>query len=124
MIEVAIRSVDAVFDWRAYQEEAKTGKTEKDKSKADKTVLADTPIEDMAATKEDKEATSKTAKIQVAKKAQNSRTVRAAKRERERILSEEENRKDKGADSVRSAVLLEDEDDDILKALDKYFDEN
>jgi hypothetical protein len=124
MIEVAIRSVDAVFDWRAYQEEAKTGKTEKDKSKTDKTVLADTPIEDMAATKEDKEATSKTAKIQVAKKAQNSRTVRAAKRERERILSEEENRKDKGADSVRSAVLLEDEDDDILKALDKYFDEN
>ncbi|MFW5651907.1 MAG: DUF1385 domain-containing protein [Acetivibrio ethanolgignens] len=137
MIEVAIQSVEAVFDWRAYQKEEKTPReaTAKEltakETAASETAAVQEPEAVIAAeeVKAAAEAVSGT-KIQAAKKAENSRTVRETRRERERLLAEEESRegrlKRESGIPIESIVRpdVDDDDDDILKALDKYFDED
>ncbi|MFW5676304.1 MAG: DUF1385 domain-containing protein [Acetivibrio ethanolgignens] len=137
MIEVAIQSVEAVFDWRAYQKEEKTPReaTAKEltakETAASETAAVQEPEAVIAAeeVKAAAEAVSGT-KIRAAKKAENSRTVRETRRERERLLAEEESRegrlKRESGIPIESIVRpdVDDDDDDILKALDKYFDED
>lgn len=222
MIEVAIQSVEAVFDWRAYQAEQKhteesasilagseaaeaeaaeaegkaaaagnkAGKTEGKAAEAEveaekaenKAAAAETAVteekrrkrskksgkpkkeaaskqvaeekktltgqesvkkaevirlEDIRAAKEKledddgrKEKSAQITGIKAAKRAENSRTVREARKEREKQLSEEESREGRKQleDSIPATSIArpdpDDDDDDILKALDKYFDED
>ena len=140
MIEVAIQSVEAVFDWRAYQEAEKTPAeaTAKEltgkETAAEEAVVNETAASETAAVQEPEEIIAAEevsgTKIRAAKKAENSRTVREARREKERLLAAEESRE--GRLKRESAIPIEsiarpdvdDDDDDILKALDKYFDED
>ena len=134
MIEVAIKSVEAVFDWKAYQNEALETEQKSAKENAHKQVEKVEAVEETVATneaamEEEAEKSSGTT-IRAVKRAQNSRTVRESKRERERLAAQEESKEGR---KVREAGIplesiarpeLDDDDDDILKALDKYFDEH
>lgn len=95
MIEVAIASVEAVFDWKKYQDEAKNEKPMEKQSKAEKAekekkVVASKANSEIAATKE--------VKISAKERAKASEPYR-----------------------IVPGVLDEDEEDEILSALDKYF---
>lgn len=135
MIEVAIQSVEAVFDWRAYQEAEKAAleaseEEVKEVEKAAEAAKEETAVSEVvpvaAAPAEKTGGTT----IRAAKRAENSRTVRDARKEKERLLAEQEN--SKGRLKRESGIPIEsiacpdadDDDDDILKALDKYFDED
>ncbi len=91
MIEVAIASVEAVFDWKKYQEEAKNEKTfEKNAKEEEKKVVAIQADSETAATKE----------------------VKITAKERAKAIEPYH---------IVPGVLDEDEEDEILSALDKYF---
>lgn len=138
MIEVAIQSVEAVFDWRAYQAEAKEDTVTE--TVAEKEPVVQQVSEETVATEEvisekvlrETAEVEKPAGIKAAKRAENSHTMREARRERQRLMAEEESRE--GRKQRESGIPMEsiarpdmvddDDDDDILKALDKYFDED
>lgn len=88
MIEVAIASIEAVFDWQAYQEEERTARAKTKQSKED--AESDENVAGEAA---------------------------AAKEKKENLKS--------GADTRRSglisSVAAEEEEDEILRALDQFF---
>lgn len=152
MIEVAIQSVEAVFDWRAYQagtlketkrvmaekvtlEEAAAEETASEKpvtaekAEASKEAVAE---EETISTAELRQEAAEKPVIKAAKRAENSRTMREARRERQRMLEEAESREGRmqresgiPMESIaRPDLVDDDDDDDILKALDKYFDED
>lgn len=187
MIEVAIQSVEAVFDWRAYQQEARqeeeakkavaetaavqeteeqaADRLEKGEIQEDKEeVIENRPVVQKEALKKEipketalqrvdlqKEASQKetfpkgsqkeeipkeeaskkeektvSTTIRAVKKAENSRTVRETRWEREHALAEKESRKEREFGIPMESISRPEEDDDddeILKALDKYFDE-
>lgn len=144
MIEVAIQSVEAVFDWRAYQEAEKAAleASEEEVKEVEKAAeakkaakVAELAKEETAVSEAAPVAPAPAEKtggttIRAAKRAENSRTVRDARKEKERLLAEQEN--SKGRLKRESGIPIEsiacpdadDDDDDILKALDKYFDED
>lgn len=105
MIEVAIQSVEAVFDWRAYQEKEKqrTGKMK---------LLAESEneleeLEKLAVTEEEKKPSkSKVVDFDSAKNARKAKELEVPSLEKE---------------LQRDSLLDEEEDDEILRALDKYF---
>ncbi len=163
MIEVAIASVEAVFDWKKYQEEEKEAEEayrkaeeelaivaqvvdkniqqerqqetqknkQKTKSNSSQAVKQKTKADSSQAVKQEEKVDSsklskkqgdtkeqeeiKTQNVRVAKKAENSRLVMGARLAREKAMAEEE--------SSHSSInmLDEEEDDEILRALDKFF---
>lgn len=135
MIEVAIQSVEAVFDWRAYQEAEKAALEASEEEVKEVEKAAEAAKEETAVSEAVPVAAAPAEKtggttIRAAKRAENSRTVRDARKEKERLLAEQEN--SKGRLKRESGIPIEsiacpdadDDDDDILKALDKYFDED
>lgn len=123
MIEVAIQSVEAVFDWRSFLETSATKEadTVKESEQVEK-------VEKAAAEKKNAgnkaKAQSSVAKSTASKKVQGN----DAKQVKKATPTE-----DKPGSSIRQKAVLtkdisiksspeEDEDDDILKALDKYLD--
>ncbi|MSS63817.1 DUF1385 domain-containing protein [Velocimicrobium porci] len=121
MIEVAIQSVEAVFDWRAYQEgeRQRSGKMK---------LLSKNPIEEASVTKsndeedtldglflnqETKETLQKSK--QTKSKVVDLKSAREARRARELETSSLER------DLQRDSLLDGEEDDEILRALDKFF---
>lgn len=121
MIEVAIASVEAVFDWKKYQEEEKEIEKEMKKIKKDLAATAEVVNrhvkEDLSKNKseEKKEIKNNKSEVKAAKKAENSRTVTAARHAREKELA------DQKAHSDGINILDDEEDDEILRALDKFF---
>lgn len=125
MIEVAIQSVEAVFDWKDYQE--------KERQRSGKLKLTNkNPIEEASASKEkeqlkgkkekaEKQTEPKTVmKEEKEEKVQHSKivdlkTARELRRARELETSSLER------DLERDNLLDEEEDDEILRALDKFF---
>lgn len=117
MIEVAIESVGAVFDWKAFLEESKqdskkSKKTERtkqaeDKSGSDKLTVAENKKPAKQPKKEEETVNKPQQKETAAKQSQ----TKAAVPYKDKIAPPH-----KPSDS-------EDEDDEILKALDKFFDE-
>ena len=131
MIEVAIASVEAVFDWRAYQKKGKVSAAARQKKKLTKIVVPTAEMEEEAKqslqkaveSKEDRQkAMQSSAKnpdiVKVAKPIENREAAKNARRERERQLAFIER------STARMGLPDEDEDDDdILKALDRFFGE-
>ncbi len=104
MIEVAIQSVDAVFDWRAFLE---TFETEKKATEKDRKVAASvnkTPGREHVPT--DPQPAVNPIKGSGSQSRQGSRNLTAGMAPR----------------SLQTPKRTEDEDDEILKALDKYLD--
>ena len=148
MIEVAIASVEAVFDWRAYQQKEKvttaarqkkqltkipTVVTEPEKEsdkasvgvskKAKKTKNAKKAGKPVEHVQKPEEVTAEaefavTDSMKAVKSAANKEAAKNARRERERQMA-----------SIESAVVRiglpdeDDDDDEILKALDRFFGE-
>ncbi len=106
MIEVAIASVEAVFDWKKYQEEAKKEKSFDKQAKAEeeKKVVASHTDSEIAATKE-VEVSTKEDKV-------SEKEVKISAKDRVKAIEPYH---------IVPGVLDEDEDDEILSALDKYF---
>lgn len=101
MIEVAIESVGAVFDWRAFLDESK-----KD-SKKDKKVAVK------------KQTSQKTAAVNPATE-DKAKPVSTSKQQSQTKVNT--SYKDKIVSAQTKPSKSEDEDDEILKALDKFFD--
>ncbi len=139
MMEVAIASVEAVFDWRAYQQKefgtikkettsASSEQTENVGFKAVKTVPKRTTLkvvsfkeeieepEKQEKKKEQTEVKKEERPMKAVKKVVNIEEARQARRARENQLA-----------SIESAITRvgmpdnDDDDDDILKALDRFF---
>ena len=129
MIEVAIASVEAVFDWRAYQKKGKVSAAARQKKKLTKIVVPTAEMEEEAKQSLQKAVESKENRqkamqslaenadsVKVAKPIENREAAKNARRERERQLAFIER------STVRMGLPDEDEDDDdILKALDRFF---
>ena len=126
MIEVAIVSVDAVFDWKAYLEEGRevrraerVHRKNNNKQKKEKP----TPVTETAAVTLEEPLTidlSKTSK----KTAAESKVKKEEDNKGKNIISLELVRESAATKQKRSKVakeISEEEDDEILKALDKYF---
>lgn len=123
MIEVAIKSVEAVFDWKDYQE--------KERQRSGKLKLtAKNPMEEASAskeqTKEKKEKPDKKIETKVSIKEEKTETVKQSKivdlktaREMRRARELETSSLER--DLERDNLLDEEEDDEILRALDKFF---
>ncbi len=130
MIEVAIASVEAVFDWKAYQEKMTKGtkKTSVSKNKKKK----ESKVDNKAVATEQVVSVEKTMEItpmetpveskpistgmKAVKPVANREAAKNARRERERQLASMESA------ATRIGLPEEDDDDDeILKALDRFF---
>lgn len=138
MIQVAIASVEAVFDWKAYQQESQNGKKSSDSSKKKKT---EKNIRKGDVQPEGKGSQEKKAQEEIAV----SETQKGAKKENGKVIEfpESSMRAAKKADKPRHTLqtlknaseeahtmdtsalaahmLEEEEDDEILSALDRYF---
>ncbi len=144
MIEVAIKSVEAVFDWRAFLEKnekkgkaAKSGTTKKNSSyvkQAQDTKKQTPPAKKSSDTKEAPEATAAASETPVQARSE----VKASIGGLAYVGKVEDSEKPESAHSnqigrnrgtapigIKPNIQLqsEEEDDDILRALDKYFDE-
>lgn len=129
MIEVAIQSVEAVFDWRAYQEnerqrsgkmkllaknpieEASAARIEEDEDNLENLFL-NQAVKDNSLKKDRKEHSEKK---QSKSKIVDLKSAREARRARELETSSLEK------DLQRDSLLDDEEDDEILRALDKFF---
>ena len=112
MIEVAIASVEAVFDWKAYQRKV-FGKAGGKASIKDEKGLK---IEVVTVTEPAKEQTeASVSEIKAVKPVANKDAAKNARKEREKQLASIESA------VTRIGLLDEEEDDEILKALDKFF---
>jgi uncharacterized protein YqhQ len=100
MIEVAIASVNEVFDWKAFLAESTVEQEKKQEEKQEK--------------KQDKKLEKKQEKEQ--EKKQDKKPEKEQEKEQDKELEEE-------SEDIMQIVDLEDEDEDeILKALDRYFE--
>lgn len=115
MIEVAIRSVEAVFDWRAFLEANETAKSEKQGRRKPEPSIQDN--DNLSEKKQDKPLPVKNAKnTEDVKKAGSIKSKEAAKKEYAAAA-------EITIASPKTEIDYE-EDDEILKALDKYLDFN
>lgn len=146
MIEVAIQSVDAVFDWKAYLKtfttiDRKRGQRLKaaaeNKNKSNKEKVSNQKKKTSLKNKEESENEKKSEDIEVIKeekeksKPQTSDKVLKDSLDKKRknkdnatvdIKSEfNENNKSKAAETFKEEFPEENEEDEILRALDKYF---
>lgn len=152
MIEVAIASVEAVFDWKKYQEEAMneekgaaTQKKQKEKVAADSSEIAASREKLVNKTKaitsaKEKEADRATKKTTVTEKHMEEKHVEEKSGDGKNVVKSQsgETKKSKQQQSanktvsestkkasepyrIGTGVLDEEEDDEILNALDKYF---
>lgn len=109
MIEVAIASVEAVFDWRAYQEKEFVKGSPHASKKEKKSFRGE---------KNRTETVMTEAAIKAVKPVSDKEAARRARREREKQLASIESA------AARAGILGDDEEDDeILNALDKFFTE-
>ena len=119
MIEVAIKSVEAVFDWRAFLEDYKesTAKVKPNSSKKQKS------NENMKAEKVARTASNR-AKATNESYAANNNDKSETAAAKEKTAHDIKRRANVTPISVKKAVVdnNSDEDDEILLALDKYFD--
>ena len=133
MIEVAISSVEAVFDWKAFQEKENRKKNKNTKSKKTEEVKA----KKVAAEKEEVAATEFAA---TAEKVEEPKAEAIEKpmeidiaqlfdikltNEPKEIKSKKAPKKDpmpSATKAVAASVSKDEDDDDILKALDIYFE--
>jgi uncharacterized protein YqhQ len=118
MIEVAIKSVEAVFDWRAFLSDGKTAsknKSESKKAEYKKTVAEKKEKKEPELQSEDRETRSH-GRNQVAEAQEASKVKESVSIGRNKGLAPIKLRSD-------LAPIEEEEDDDILKALDKFFDD-
>ena len=101
MIEVAIASVEAVFDWKKFQEEVKSEVLYKQQAKEEKPVVARQTVK----------------KTQDESKLENETNIELA------ATKENATKENKSLEPyhIVPGVLDEEEDDEILNALDKYF---
>lgn len=116
MIEVAIRSVDSVFDWKVFLENK-----DEEKSKVN--------VSDLKDSSQDKKVSNKKAKashVQDTKKVKEAESVQDPKKESTHKKKDSANSEYAvaGEISIASPKAEYEEDDDILKALDKYLDFN
>lgn len=125
MIEVAIKSVEAIFDWQAFLKTT-DGKEDKGKQASKKTQKSSTQKDSKTEkkVKSNKENKPVTVKSEVAEK--TTKAVIDAKEEiaatsAQKKMTVNKNIATKSIDSVDTDPT-EEEDDEILKALDKYFD--
>jgi len=139
MIEVAIASVEAVYDWKPFVEQLRKEQDSAERSaaknavKAEEAAKADAERKDAAAEKAEKEAECKEEEAALVKEAEAKEAVKSAKAEEinldalDKVLtvSEEEGKelvfKDPYEDRKLNVIPAEEEDDEILKALDRYF---
>lgn len=119
MIEVAIASVEAVFDWEDYQKKCKKKINrkagEKKKSKAERAAdIARREAEHAKRRKEEEEEIRMQEETEAKLK---EHLVEAKKRKEERLKKEKKEKKHKKAEASADA-----EDDEILEHLDRYFE--
>jgi len=124
MIEVAMASVEAVFDWQSFIEKDTRKKNKKNAKKQEKTVKAEkNAIEEVTATKETEPEVSskeKPAEVDIAqlfdiKLTGVPKEVRHGKEPKKDPMPS-------ATKIVAARVSKDDDDDDILKALDMYFE--
>lgn len=133
MIEVAIASVEAVFDWKPFVEQLRTEQASAECLAAEKAAKAETERKDAAAKKAEKEAERKAEAERIAaEEAARAEEKRKASEvnldalDKVLTVSEEEKGKelvfkDPYEDRKLNVIPAEEEDDEILKALDRYF---
>lgn len=117
MIEVAIASVEAVFDWQAYQE--KEGIAKRRSSGKKKKHGNARGAEKKTAMSEEKEEMASLDRVFNADAGETADETAAAAESRTGL----KNRVNAGLDASANAMMapLEEEDDDILRALDRFF---
>lgn len=116
MIEVAIKSVDAVFDWRAFLEQ--------NNNEAESCPVKSTGKKQRTSDKQDKDRTGVKASPQAKSAPDKAKSETAATVSKGKVTYEGIKRNMNTTPIfIKDTAIAEDEDDEILSALDKYFDD-